>query len=59
MGDRHLKELLKLSNEIPTYEIGENAWDNVIGGYNYSMARLLSGLEFFKDFVRIEGVSGM
>ena len=50
------KRILKLQEEIPTYEIGKDSFDSVLGGYNYSMAKLLSGLEFFKDYVHIEGV---
>ena len=56
---KRIKRLLRLQEEIPTYEIGEGAFDNVIGGYNYSMAKMLSGLEFFKNFVYIEGIPGM
>ena len=53
---RMIKRLLNISEEIPTYQIGKESFDIILGGYNYSMAKLLSGLEFFKNYTHIEGV---
>ena len=48
----------RATSEHSTYEIGPNSFDYIIGGYTYSMGRLLSAMEYFPDFVSIEGVSG-